>query len=92
MCIRDSTLTGRVAQFGRGVMEDVSKKMVREVAECLQANLQAVAPETPSGAASDEAPVPHPPPVTSAPHINAAALLFSVLWDRIKRLFGTQPR
>jgi carbon monoxide dehydrogenase subunit G len=34
------TVTGRVAQFGRGVMEDVSRRMVGEMADCIRANLQ----------------------------------------------------
>jgi len=55
--VTEFTLTGRVAQFGRGVIEDVSKRMVREVAECLQANLQAAPPEGPSGAGPDQGPV-----------------------------------
>jgi len=92
--VTEFTLTGRVAQFGRGVIEDVSRRMVREVAECLQANLHAVQPEVAPGdvAETGEAPRPSPPTVTSAPHINAAALLLSVLWDRIKSLFGAQPK
>jgi carbon monoxide dehydrogenase subunit G len=36
----DFTVTGRVAQFGRGVMEDVARRMVREMADCVRSNLQ----------------------------------------------------
>jgi hypothetical protein len=91
--VTEFTLTGRVAQFGRGVIEDVSKRMVREVAECLQANLQAAPPdspppESPEGPASEtgeapasatEAPPPPSPPVRRAREVNAVGLLFSVL-------------
>jgi carbon monoxide dehydrogenase subunit G len=90
--VTEFTLTGRVAQFGRGVIEDVSKRMVREVAECLQANLQAAPPdsppESPEGPASEtgeapasatEAPPPPLPPVRRAREVNAVGLLFSVL-------------
>ena len=92
--VTEFTLTGRVAQFGRGVIEDVSKRMVRTVADCIQANLQAVEPTTPevptepATEADAAAGAPAPPPATptstnlataTAPPINAASLVFSVL-------------
>jgi carbon monoxide dehydrogenase subunit G len=93
--LTEFTLTGRVAQFGRGVIEDVSKRMVRTVAECIQANLQQTGPSEPAAqpqpevasesAPDAEAPTPPPTPPSSniapatAPPINAASLMFSVL-------------
>ena len=94
--VTEFTLTGRVAQFGRGVIEDVSKRMVRDVADCIQSNLQQAGPsepaeptqpEGPSGSASvADVPAPTSPPTAStnmatatAPPINAASLMFSVL-------------
>jgi carbon monoxide dehydrogenase subunit G len=93
--LTEFTLTGRVAQFGRGVIEDVSKRMVRTVADCLQANLQSAEPpesspqtqaEVPTETGADaEAPTATHPPSTltmataTAPPINAASLMFSVL-------------
>jgi hypothetical protein len=93
--LTEFTLTGRVAQFGRGVIEDVSKRMVRTVAECIQANLQQTGPSEPAAqpqpevasesAPDAEAPTPLPTPPSSniapatAPPINAASLMFSVL-------------
>lgn len=41
----DLTVTGRVAQFGRGVMEDVSKKLLGQFVQCLEHDILAV-PET----------------------------------------------
>ena len=35
----DLTVTGRIAQFGRGVMADVSSKLLGEFARCLEADL-----------------------------------------------------
>ncbi|QBI52373.1 SRPBCC family protein [Streptomonospora litoralis] len=43
----DFTVTGRVAQFGRGVMADVSAKLVAKFAENLAAELQGGSPEEP---------------------------------------------
>lgn len=37
----DLSVAGKIAQFGRGVIEDVSRRLVREMAECIGANLKA---------------------------------------------------
>ena len=37
----DLTITGRVAQFGRGVIEDVSKRLMGQMGECIGTKLQA---------------------------------------------------
>lgn len=52
----DVTVTGKVAQFGRGVMADVSSKLLAQFVDCLEANvLGGAAPTT------DEAPPPVEP-------------------------------
>jgi carbon monoxide dehydrogenase subunit G len=125
--VTDFTITGRLARFGRGGMiEDISKRMMRDFSQCLQASLasgptqEAAAPEAPAAAApvtpGEEAdaaaasaggaaaeasaaseappapPAPQPAPPRAAPPpakpIKGFSLLLSVLWDRIKRLFG----
>lgn len=40
----DFTVVGRVAQFGRGIMEDVSRLLVGQAAECIQSKLEAPPP------------------------------------------------
>jgi uncharacterized protein len=40
----DFTVVGRVAQFGRGIMEDVSRHLVGQAAECIQSKLEAPPP------------------------------------------------
>jgi carbon monoxide dehydrogenase subunit G len=123
----DFTITGRLARFGRGGMiEDISRRMMRDFSQCLQASMAsepapaaaeapaaaAAAPVTPgeeadaavasAGGAAAEAsaaseaapapPAPQPAPPRAAPPpakpIKGFSLLLSVLWDRIKRLFG----
>ena len=37
----DLTVTGRVAQFGRGVIEDVSRRLMSQMGECIGARLRA---------------------------------------------------
>jgi hypothetical protein len=66
----DYTITGRLARFGRGGMiEDISERLLREFASCLQASL---------GEQQDPAPRP-----TSAP-LDAGALATSVVKERIR--------
>jgi uncharacterized protein len=86
-------VAGRVAQFGRGVMEDVSKRLIKDMASCIQANLEA--PDPPkddagadvSAAIERSAPVPAP---TTAKPVNAFGLLWHLLKVRVARLFGSR--
>jgi carbon monoxide dehydrogenase subunit G len=51
--VTDFTITGRLAQFGRGgMMQDVSNRLLRDFATCLQSRLAEApaAPAVPSGA------------------------------------------
>ncbi|HEX6547128.1 MAG TPA: SRPBCC family protein [Candidatus Dormibacteraeota bacterium] len=107
----DFTVAGRVANFGRGVMEDVSRRLVGQMATCIKDNLEgaqvAAPPAGPPATegipemSAAEAPVmaeETAPPVASAPAaapapakpVNAISLFFGVLWDRIRRLFGSK--
>jgi carbon monoxide dehydrogenase subunit G len=111
--VTDYNVAGRVAQFGRGVMEDVSRRLVGEMAACIKANVEAresrPAPEGgattggPDGAANGSgagslspsaSPSQMEAPVATAKPVNALGLLFSVLWARLRGVFGsgTQPR
>ena len=83
----DYNVAGRVAQFGRGVMEDVSRRIVNDMAACIKANVEAG--ERPSGVGG--ASVDTPAPVAAAKPINAPVLFFQVLWAGIRRLFGAKP-
>jgi uncharacterized protein len=98
--VTEYSIAGRVAQFGRGVMEDVSRRIVNDMAACIKANVEAQEPgsSTPAtgGAAQatggttqesgGSAPI---APVTAKP-INAVSLFFQVLWTGVRRLFGAK--
>ena len=116
--VTDFTITGRLAQFGRGgIMEDVSNRLMRDFATCLSSRLgeapAAPEPVAPTGAevtAGDAAPeevaaaapsAPTPPPPSTPPPaatppaaapVKGFSLMFSVLWERIRRLFGGKDR
>src|ERR1700686_5730161 len=47
--VTDYNVAGRVAQFGRGVMEDVSRRIVNDMAACIKANVEAAEPRAASG-------------------------------------------
>jgi carbon monoxide dehydrogenase subunit G len=86
--VTDYSVAGRVAQFGRGVMEDVSRRIVNEVASCIKANLEHAEPAAAGGAGSVTARPSEP--VTAQP-VNALSLLFQVLWTGVKRVYYGTP-
>ena len=94
----DYSVAGRVAQFGRGVMEDVSRRIVNEMAACIKANVEGgerhgttVEAESGSDAGrSFEAGGPPVAPAVTAKPVNAISLFFQVLWEGIRRLFGAR--
>jgi carbon monoxide dehydrogenase subunit G len=53
--VTDLTLSGAVAQYGRGIVQDVSGQLVARFADCLKAQLAASAPEAEVGAAAEAA-------------------------------------
>jgi len=86
-------VAGRVAQFGRGVMEDVSRRIVGQMAACIKETLESSPPA--AGAATSpqggEESAAAARPVPQVKPINGLALFFQVLWDGIRRLFGMKP-
>ena len=94
--VTDFSITGRLAQFGRGgIMQDVSNRLLRDFATCLSTRLAeapepAAAAEPVAGEPSAPPPSapPPPPPAPATKPLKGGSLFFSVLWERIKRLFG----
>src|SRR6476659_8988607 len=91
----DLMVTGRVAQMGAGIMQDVASSMVDDFAACLSARMgPAAAPEPPAppsapSAASAAAPPtpPTPPAPQVASEVKALPLLWKALKARLARLF-----
>jgi uncharacterized protein len=65
----DLNVTGKPAQFGRGVLADVSSKLVDQFAACLAEEIHAGSPEPVFAAVAADLGTPEgtPPPVTSPP-------------------------
>jgi carbon monoxide dehydrogenase subunit G len=87
--VTDYSVAGRVAQFGRGVMEDVSRRIVTDMAACIKANVEAAEPGASQGGGPGAAENVAAPQAASKP-VNAFGLLFSVLWARLRGVFGTK--
>ncbi len=85
----DLMVTGRVAQMGAGIMQDVASSMVDDFAACLSARLAPAAPAAPAAGAAEAAPPPPPPPAhQTAREVKALPLLWKALRARLARLFG----
>jgi uncharacterized protein len=86
----DLMVTGRIAQMGAGIMQDIARSMVDEFAACLSARLAPGAPAPPAGATASEAPAAPPPaePPAAAREVKALPLLWKAIKARIARLFG----
>ncbi|HEV2476237.1 MAG TPA: SRPBCC family protein [Candidatus Dormibacteraeota bacterium] len=86
-------VAGRVAQFGRGVMEDVSKRLIKDMATCIQTNLEAPDPPRDDAGADVSAAIersaPPAQPATAKP-VNAFELLWHLVKVRLARLFGSR--
>jgi carbon monoxide dehydrogenase subunit G len=54
--VTDFTVVGRVAQFGRGIMEEVSRKLVDQMGACIRTKLEAEQSPQAGDAATAEAP------------------------------------
>jgi uncharacterized protein len=93
----DFTITGRLARFGRGGMiQDISNRLLRDFAECLQQRIETepAGPGAPAAAESSPDPSVSAAPAAPAPAakpVGGLSLFFRALWDRIRRLFGRGP-
>jgi len=95
----DLTLSGAVAQYGRGVgmIQATAAQLMKQFAQNLKTQLAAAPPAAPASepapaAASTAAPsaAQAAPPQPAARPISGFALMAHVIWDAIKRLFGAR--
>jgi carbon monoxide dehydrogenase subunit G len=73
--VTDLALTGAVAQYGRGIVQDVSSQLVRRFADCLEKQLVA-APEAAQAAVAE-----------SAKPVSGLSLGFGAVLRSLARLF-----
>ena len=86
----DITLTGAAAQLSRGLLPEVSKKLTKQFADCLQESMGAA--QTAEEGTTATAPAPAP---ASAQPVGGIGLGLSAIWAVIanffRRLFGLKP-
>lgn len=95
-------VVGRLMQFGRGMMDEVSRQIFAQFASCVRSTLEAdAAPAAPAGAGGidsgasvpvdalreESAPVPRPAPQPRTESIDALPLLWRSVRSRVRRLF-----
>jgi hypothetical protein len=84
------TLSGAVAQYGRGIVQDVSAQLVSRFADCLKAQLAAESAGTEEAAAEAAAAVAQQAKPVSGLSLGAGAFLRAV-GRMFGRLFGRSP-
>jgi uncharacterized protein len=82
--VTELALSGPVAQYGRGMVEDVSTQLVRQFADCLAAQLAPAEEGAPAGAEAEAARGPAAP---KPKPLSGLRLFFGVLGARLRRLF-----
>lgn len=68
----DLTIAGRIAQFGSGMIKEVSAKLLGQFVECLESRLGGAGQQSAAPAASQAATAPGPAPASAASDTTAA--------------------
>jgi uncharacterized protein len=84
--VTDLKLTGRAAQMGRGVVDDVAARLVADMAACIAARFAPAEAAGEPGGDGGRA-----EPSERAEPIKGIRLLARVLWERLKRAFRRRP-
>jgi carbon monoxide dehydrogenase subunit G len=85
--VTELTLTGAVAQYGRGLVQDVSAQLLRQFAACLESQLAVSAP------VADGEPAPEPPPAPPPQKpVSGLRLGLGALWRSFLGLFRRGSR
>ena len=82
----DIDLVGKIVQFGRGMIEEVSRQMFRQFSTCVTQQLEIPDEPQPSDPQPAGQPVAQPTPPEPKP-VAAAPLAFRALWAIIVRFF-----
>jgi uncharacterized protein len=84
-------LVGKVVQFGRGMIEEVSRQLFRQFSACVKQHLETTAQSQTARSQSNEE-----SPASEAKPLKASPLVLQALWNVISRfflrLFGKQVR
>jgi uncharacterized protein len=81
--VTDLTLSGAVAQYGRGIVQDVSGQLVARFADCLKAQLAAAEPEAEAEAAVAAVAAQE----QAAKPVSGLSLGMGAMWRSVTRFF-----
>jgi len=88
----DINLVGRIVQFGRGMIEEVSRQMFRQFSACVKSRLEADEPPAQTVTTNDTNTNPIEPtnktPPTDVKAVSATSLGLRALWAIIARFFA----
>ena len=95
----DVDVAGKIVQFGRGMIEGVSRQLFKQFADCVRAELatpiSVAQPAASLAGASAGSPAPPAPPPPEVKAVSALPLVFKWLWsallDLIRRLSPRRP-
>jgi carbon monoxide dehydrogenase subunit G len=76
-------LVGKIVQFGRGMIEEVSRQLFRQFSACVKQRLEVANDAQPSGVQAAEP----QPPETDTEALRVAPLALHAMWAVIKRFF-----
>lgn len=82
----DIDLVGKIVQFGRGMIEEVSRQMFRQFSACVRQQLEVADEPQPADQPAAAQPVAQPAPPEPKP-VAAAPLAFRAIWAIIVRFF-----
>ncbi|MEA2379973.1 MAG: uncharacterized protein QOD13_3880 [Thermoleophilaceae bacterium] len=82
--VTELDVTGRVAQMGRGILEEVSKKQIRQFADCLEARFEADRAAHARG--DSEAPRAFPPAEAKPVNVLGVGFMAVLRWLSPRRL------
>jgi uncharacterized protein len=92
----DVDLVGKVVQFGRGMIEEVSRQLFRQFSACVKKRLEGEVADVsqPSGPTPAESQSTEIPPEAETEALSAAPLVLRAMWTVVmrffQRLFGKQ--
>ena len=91
----DVDLVGKIVQFGRGMIEEVSRQLFRQFSACVKQRLEVADELQQSGTPPAESPPNETVPGAEREALSAAPLVLRAMWTVVlrffQRLFGKQP-
>jgi len=87
-------LVGKIVQFGRGMIEEVSRQLFRQFSACVKQRLEVANEAQPAGSAPPESRSTETSPDSETEALSAAPLVLRAMWTVVirffQRLFGKQ--